>query len=407
MTRIHGHKLGPPVRKLLIVGIGLLSFLLSTITDAGDLPLVQRDAIAISGAADIPVRLEVADLDGDDQLDVIAANESDDKILWYRNTGGSPPAFEPLITAYLPSRGNEWVDAADVDGDGDTDLFYAVSAVHSVSSDAFGWMENAAGDASEWVEHRIADGMANSWAIEAADIDGDSDLDAFFAVEDDGVLGWFENLNGTGTQWAAHTFDTNAPGVRAIRVKDIDGDGDPDLVAAVFDINTAAWYANNVTNGGSFVRHELFNGLNGAYDLDVQDLDGDTDPDIVVVANTSGQIVWFQNDGSTSPVFAIHPFPSFVTAPTSVSIGDLDGDTNADIVVGLELPDDEILWFESDGSATPTFTEHTMEAFSNGRTISLLAVDIDQDSDTDLLAGFIFGIQLFHNDSTDPVAWVL
>ena len=43
---------------------------------------------------------------------------------------------------------------------------------------------------------------------------------------------WYENTAGNGTAWTAHTIDGSASGAADVRATDLDGDGDPDVVAA-------------------------------------------------------------------------------------------------------------------------------------------------------------------------------
>ena len=45
------------------------------------------------------------------------------------------------------------------------------------------------------------------------------------------------------------------------------------------------------------------------------DLDGDGDTDVVTAAATSDQFAWYENDGSTPPVWTLHVIDSGTTTP--------------------------------------------------------------------------------------------
>ncbi len=88
------------------------------------------------------------------------------------------------------------IDVADMDGDGDLDVVGVAAVEHDVA-----WWENTASDGSAWTRHTIYADFNGAHSVQAADIDGDGDLDLLTsAVERDDIT-WWENSNGDASAW--------------------------------------------------------------------------------------------------------------------------------------------------------------------------------------------------------------
>ena len=84
---------------------------------------------------------------------------------------------------------------------------------------------------------------------------------------------------------------------RSLAIGDIDNDGDIDAAtcSAVYDKSTptgVAWFEND--GKGRFRTHRIAPGQ-AAYDLRLVDMDGDGDVDILVAGQQSRNVVWFEN----------------------------------------------------------------------------------------------------------------
>ena len=86
---------------------------------------------SISTEVAFAMKVYAADLDGDTDIDVLSASFDDDKIAWYENDGGSPPTFTTRVIT-TGAWGARSVHAADVDGDGDVDVFSATQRDHDI-----------------------------------------------------------------------------------------------------------------------------------------------------------------------------------------------------------------------------------------------------------------------------------
>ncbi|HEX4411983.1 MAG TPA: VCBS repeat-containing protein [Lacipirellulaceae bacterium] len=212
--------------------------------------------------------------------------------------------------------------------------------------------------------------------IVAADFDGDGDVDLAGISNLYNQLAWYEN-NGQGS-FTKHTLDTNADGTSLAAV-DIDGDGDMDLVAIV-DGYSIRQYVN--VGHGSFVASAInYTGDSVLQTITAADLDGDADMDLLIGGSPgSGNLFeWLENKGTDG--FAEHFVADKTGNIPSIDVVDLDGDGDLDLVSTSSGFDPRVGWYENDGHAV--FTYHTLAAPEYpGR---IRAADIDGDGDIDLL----------------------
>ncbi len=156
---------------------------------------IHRNAVfpaesTISTAADAAFSVFAADVDGDGDVDVLSASQNDDKVAWYENNGASPPVWTAR-TISTAADGAQSVVAQDLDGDGDVDVLSA-----SVFDDKIAWYENNGGTPPAWTARTISTNANGAFAVFAADADGDGDVDALSASVLDDKIAWYENRGG-------------------------------------------------------------------------------------------------------------------------------------------------------------------------------------------------------------------
>ncbi|MED5461572.1 MAG: FG-GAP-like repeat-containing protein, partial [Pseudomonadota bacterium] len=114
----------------------------ASISDAtGTLTITDDDSIVFT-AADIATSADgawdvyVADLDGDGDLDIVAASMNDNTSAWYENDGAANPSWTAADIA-TSARSALAVFVGDMDGDGDLDIVSASRHDHTIA-----WYEN-------------------------------------------------------------------------------------------------------------------------------------------------------------------------------------------------------------------------------------------------------------------------
>ena len=244
--------------------------------------------------------VHAVDIDGDGDIDVLSASTSEDKIAWYENMDGSGVfGDQKIITTDVDDP--VAIYTADLDGDNDIDVLSA-----SDKDSKFSWYENT--DANGMFGNQIViDKSFSPIDIKAADIDNDGDLDVISAAYNFnagyivGTLYWYENTDGYGLFDKEHRIHLDfEAGVIGIDVADLDCDGDLDIISIIHCYNRElgfsyrlVWYENTDGHGTFPYEQVIKNNTGNVQHVCAADLDRDGDMDILA-ANDS-IISWYEN----------------------------------------------------------------------------------------------------------------
>ena len=271
--------------------------------------------------------VHIADLDNDQDLDIVATAESSDDLTWYRNDGGLDFTEITIDNSYWEATD---VFAFDVDGDLDLDL-----VATSAQLGAFTWLNDGAGDFSNKTE---VYGENDMLGCHADDIDGDGDVDVLLAGTNHVIL-----LENNLDSFITHIIDSDFGGSRSIHAADFDGDGDLDIVGAARSDDEIAWWEN--MDSLSFFKHLVDDFLFNAEDVYSGDIDGDGDNDVLGVTRANnGYAQVYYNDGSGEfdevstgtghdYIYAIH-------------MADVDQDGDNDFVTAAQSSDN-VKWYSN------------------------------------------------------------
>ncbi|WP_425237271.1 FG-GAP-like repeat-containing protein [Ulvibacterium sp.] len=326
--------------------------------------------------------ITTADLDGDGNLEVLAATTFDAQIAWYLNDGSKNFTEGKPITFSLERLDDRVKDftIGDLDGDGDLDILSASSnkiAWHPNDGLTFGVARNPLIFGAERIISTAAVGVSG---VAVADLDGDGDLDALAASANDNRIAWYPN-DGSGNFGTQRTITTAAAGALDVIVADLDSDGDLDVISASANDNRIAWHPND--GSGNFGgQRTITTAVDGIRDVTVADLDGDGDLDVLSASFDDNQVAWYPNDGNGN----FGDQQTIITAGsgdgyTAVATGDLDGDGDLD-VLSARSNQGRIAWYENAGATTLTANctdPFTLQLDASG-TASITAEDIDNGS---------------------------
>lgn len=237
----------------------------------------------IGSAVDQPpwiAQVMPVDLDRDGRMDLVFTESRQNKLCWLRqnSTGGFD---EQVLGENL--RAPVHVDAADMDGDGDLDLVVASMGVVFPDNDKIGTVYILENDGHEhFTPHVILENTERVTDVRVADLNGDGKLDLALAQfgYDQGCVSWLER---TGPwEFRRHVL-LDLSGAINVCVADFNGDHRPDLVAVVSQQWEEIYYFEN-KGGGNFPAQRIWGSTNedyGSSGISVADVNRDGRPDIV------------------------------------------------------------------------------------------------------------------------------
>ncbi|MDH5389217.1 MAG: FG-GAP-like repeat-containing protein [Gammaproteobacteria bacterium] len=370
-------------------------------------PFTSVTPLNITSDADSSQSIKLAYIDNDNYLDVVVGNTGN--FNKYYINGGAGTLFSALVTGAAIDNDNNSTSSiavVDIDNDGDID----VVAGNSGQTNKY-YLNNGSGFTGG-AGTAISSNAFYTKAIAAADVNNDGFIDV---VAGNGVAfgGGQANYvylnNTTATPFSAATvgnaISTEADTTFTVKLNDVDGDGDLDLITANYEQRDKI-YLNNGTST-PFASATGINISNDSLldnDLALGDIDGDGDIDIVV--GTFGSNRLYQNGGTSKPFSRgiAEDVSTDSNSTWALAYGDVNNDGHLDVISG-NASDPNYLYINNGTDSPFTGVPGMVIAADLSSPRAMQLDDMNGDGKLDLLVGNSVASRIYiHDGSATPYA---
>ncbi len=256
----------------------------------------------------------MGDINGDGKPDLVLAHYNHSGVLWVDFSGpkpivhhlgedhsrdkdvGNPDGIVHRVSAESKAEDGHGTGIADVNGDGKADVLTP-----------YGWFENIDANHDKWKWHPDWNLGDAGFPILGYDVNNDGKMDIIYGQGHSYGLFWLEQQgSGASRHWVRHVIDESYSQIHALKLVDLDGDGQPELLTGKryrghsgndpgsYDPLVVYYYKIN-RKTAKFTRYAI--SVNGTAAAGTQfvtaDLDQDGDIDIATAGKTG--VHFFEN----------------------------------------------------------------------------------------------------------------
>lgn len=381
-------------------------------------------------------KLFLGDVDGDQDIDVVALASNLDQILVYKNGGNGliHSVYSVIVAsdvkmvgledfdqdkdldilvhfynqvnweiAFLPNNGSgvftlqrpslreslnfvSFSGLMDLNKDGLLDLVYTTPGNLLIQMNA------GSGKLQNFTQSLTIRGGESVKLIKYADIDKDNDVDILMVVNKNSVsefdfrsdIVWLKN-EGDGTFLSTNVLITAPSNIVRFDLADFNKDQNLDILYGISGFDGILLGFNNGANAYS-VRTLKVAAHGWITSISAEDIDGDRQNDIIATSAFDGKLTWYKNLGRHE--FSEQKIISSAQLGVKLAIPvDLDGDNIKDLFTYYQLPDSRLSWYKNFGNGI--FSNELIIYKNPNEYLSeyIVITDLDNDGDNDIVTG--------------------
>lgn len=346
-----------------------------------------------------PAGITLSDLDNDGYKDIICTALDGNAIGWWHNNGDIPLSWEKHVVDGNVI-GPIYASCGDINNDGFEDI-----AIAQWEGNQVVWYENDGSAQPQFIVHIIKDNFDRTHEVLVKDLDMDGDMDVIGVSADLNTISWFENDGNNPVGWNEHIIATDFEGARSVDAMDVDEDGDIDICGAALIDNEVSWWRNDGGTPIQWTKFIISGDFGQSHKVQFTDMDSDGLVDILGTGYSSG-IKWWRNNGEDSISWEMNNISGNATTVIAYGV-DLDLDGDKDIITSAQ-GSGYVAFFENTGNNSLNFSFNYLDNFPGAW--PLFYGDIDNDGDADMVSGGFSSneIRWYQNDlitsiETDPI----